>query len=92
MEELSKKIDPIMVELNRAYKEKYPYKGSLDKRVIDVPMYKTQKVQIFTVGETDKVESDVVFVLSKTRKISLSKFRLWIPKKNILMMLLMGAF
>lgn len=68
MEELSKKIDPIMVELNKAYKEKYPNKGSLDKRVIDVPMYKTQKVQIFTVGETDKIESDVVFVLSKNKE------------------------
>lgn len=92
MEELYKKLDSILVELNKAYKEKYPNKGYLDKRIVDVPVYKTQKIQIFTVGETDKVESDVVFVLSKTRKISLSKFRLWIPKKNILMMLLMGAF
>lgn len=68
MEELSKMMDSIMIELNRAYKEKYPNKGSLDKRVIDVPMYKTQKVQIFTVGETDKIESDVVFVLSKNKE------------------------
>lgn len=68
MEELSKKLDPIMVELNRVYKEKYPNKGCLDKRVIDVPMDKTQKVQIITVGETDKIESDVVFVLSKNKE------------------------
>ena len=34
MEELSKKIDPIMVELNKAYKEKYPNKGYLDKRIL----------------------------------------------------------
>ena len=57
-----------MVELNKAYKEKYPNKGYLDKRIVDVPVYKTQKIQIFTVGETDKIESDVVFVLSKNKE------------------------
>ena len=40
----------------------------MNKRVIDVPMDKTQKVQIITVGETDKIESDVVFVLSKNKE------------------------
>lgn len=68
MENLSKKLDPIMAKLNKAYKEKYPNKGYLNKRVIDVPMDKTQKIQIFTVGETEKIESDVVFVLDKNKE------------------------
>ena len=65
MEELSKKLDPIMVELNRTYKEKYPNKGYLNKKIIEVPMFKTKKIQIFTVGETEKIESDVVFALER---------------------------
>lgn len=68
MEELYKKLDSILVELNKAYKEKYPNKGYLDKRNVDVPVYKTQKIQIFTVGETDKIESDVVFVFGKNKE------------------------
>ena len=51
MEELSEKLDSIMVELNKEYKEKYPNKGSLDKKVIDVVTEKTKLIQIFTVGE-----------------------------------------
>ena len=68
MEELYKKLDSILVELNKANKEKYPNKGYLDKRNGDVPVYKTQKIQIFTVGETDKIESDVVFVFGKNKE------------------------
>ena len=65
MEELSQKLDPIMDELNRVYKEKYPNKGYLKKKIIDVPMLKTKKIQIFTIGETEKIESDVVFALER---------------------------
>ena len=68
MEELSKKIDSIIVELNKVYKEKYPNKGYLEKKVIDVALEKTKKIQIFTVGETEKIESDVVFVLEKNKE------------------------
>ena len=68
MEELSKKIDSIIVELNKVYKEKYPNKGYLDKKVIDVALEKTKKIQIFTVGETEEIESDVVFVLKKNKE------------------------
>lgn len=65
MEELSEKLDSIMVELNKEYKEKYPNKGSLDKKVIDVVTEKTKLIQIFTVGENANIESDVVFTLEK---------------------------
>jgi len=65
MEELSEKLDSIMVELNKEYKEKYPNKGYLDKKVIDVVMEKTKKIQIFTIGEKPDIESDVVFTLEK---------------------------
>ena len=50
------------------YKEKYPNKGYLDKKIIDVALEKTKKIQIFTVGETEEIESDVVFVLEKNKE------------------------
>lgn len=68
MEELSKLLDSVMDELNKGYKEKYPNKGYLDKKVIDVALDKIKKIQIFTIGENPNIESDVVFTLEKKEK------------------------
>lgn len=69
MEELSKNLDSVMVELNKVYTEKYPNWGRLDKRIIDVHFGNaTQKIQILVIGEKSGVEPDVIFTLEKTNE------------------------
>ena len=65
MDELLKKIDLIIVELNKVYGEKYPNKGHLDRRVVDVALENTKKIQIFTISENADVEPDVIFTIEK---------------------------